>query len=205
MSKLNKKLLGILGERVDKFEGELDNFVEKVVTPKRVQLEETTQALNDVKKKYDDIVINGIDDTVVFLETKDTLSKLEDKMEKSVQEYDDVLKLQEEFELIQNDKIYNDLLKYGCENYIGVEFNENMLMYQKQMYKKFLEIEKICNQMEDLEKEYQGVIRRVDHPRTGYVSTGSTLFINQVHNRFNVNRRIEYYTGVTTDKSDFEY
>lgn len=205
MSKINKEMLKKLDGRIDKFSVELDNFVEKVVTPKKEKMEEVTNKLNDTKQKYDDIVINGIDDTVTFLETKENISKLEDILEKSVMEYNDVLQLQEEFEEIQYDKLYNDFLKYGCENSVKKEFNSNMLILQKQMFKKFLEIENICNQMEELEQEYKGVIRYVNHPKVQYVGIDSTPFINKVHQRFNIRNTVGYYTGVTSDKFDFEF
>ena len=198
MSKINKEML-------KKLDGRIDNFVEKVVTPKKEKMEEVTNKLNDTKQKYDDIVINGIDDTVTFLETKENISKLEDILEKSVMEYNDVLQLQEEFEEIQYDKLYNDFLKYGCDNSIKKEFNSNMLIFQKQMFKKFLEIENICNQMEELEQEYKGVIRYVNHPKVQYVGIDSTPFINKVHQRFNIRNTVGYYTGVTSDKFDFEF
>lgn len=205
MDKINKDMLNKLDGRIDKFGVELDNFIYKVVTPKKEQMEEVKNTLNDVKKKYDDIVINGIDDTVTFLETKENISKLEGMLEKSVMEYDDVLKLQEEFEEIQHDKLYNDFLKYGCDNSVKREFDSNMLLLQKQMFKKFLEIEKICNQMEELEQEYKGVIRYVKHPKTQYVGIDSTPFINKVHQRFNIKNTVGYYTGITSDKYDFEF
>lgn len=205
MSKLKKEVLKNLESRVGKFDAELVDFVEKVVTPKMEHREEVNETLTDVKKKYEDILINGIEDTVTFMETKDTLSKLEETLEKSISECDDVVKLQKEFEVIQNDKIYNDFIKYGCENSVNTEFNNNVLVLQKQMFKKFLEIEKICNQMKDMDKEYQGVIRRVKHPKTQYAGTNALPFIMSVHQRFNVPNMVAYFTGVTTEKGKFEY
>ena len=205
MTKINKEMLKNLDGRIDKFGEELDTFVDKVVTPKKEKMEEVKTELTDVKKKYDDIVIHGIDDTVTFLETKENISKLEDMLEKSVMEYNDVLQLQEEFEKLQYEKIYNDFLKYGCENSVKKEFNSNMLVLQKQMFKKFLEIENICNQMEELEQEYKGVIGYVNHPKVQYVGIDCTPFINKVHQRFNIRNTVGYYTGITSDKFDFEF
>ena len=149
--------------------------------------------------------INGIDDTVTFLKVKSRITELEGLLEKSEDEYNDVLGLQKEFEELQNNKLYENFLNSSSENCIKHEFSDNMLLLQKQMYKKFLEIEKICNQMKDLEKDYMSIVRSIDHPKVYYVSTDSYPYMNKVHCRFGLNRIVSYYTGVTLDKYDFEY
>jgi len=111
--------------------------------------------LEENRKQLEDMDINGIDDTVTFLKVKSRITELEGLLEKSEEEYNDVLGLQKEFEELQNNKLYENFLNSSSEHCVKHEFSDNMLLLQKQMYKKFLEIEKICNQMKDLEKDYK--------------------------------------------------
>lgn len=205
MSKINKEKLNMLEERLDKFDSELEKFISEVIDPKKEQFENIKNELEENRKQLEDMDINGIDDTVTFLKVKSRITELEGLLEKSEEEYNDVLGLQKEFEELQNNKLYENFLNSDSDNCVKHEFSDNMLLLQKQMYKKFLEIEKICNQMEDLEKEYRSVVRSIDHPKVYYVSTDSYPYINKVHQRFGVRDIVSYYTGITLDKYDFEY
>lgn len=205
MSKINKEKLNMLEERLDKFDSELEKFISEVIDPKKEQFENVKNELEENRKQLEDMDINGINDTVTFLKVKSRITELEGLLEKSEDEYNDVLGLQKEFEELQNNKLYENFLNSSSENCIKHEFSDNMLLLQKQMYKKFLEIEKICNQMKDLEKDYMSIVRSIDHPKVYYVSTDSYPYMNKVHCRFGLNRIVSYYTGVTLDKYDFEY
>ena len=173
MSKINKEKLNMLEERLDKFDSELEKFISEVIDPKKEQFENVKNELEENRKQLEDMDINGIDDTVTFLKVKSRITELEGLLEKSEEEYNDVLGLQKEFEELQNNKLYENFLNSSSEHCVKHEFSDNMLLLQKQMYKKFLEIEKICNQMKDLEKDYRSVVRSIDHPKVCYVSTDS--------------------------------
>lgn len=205
MSKIKKDKLNMLDERLDRLSSELEKFISMVIDPKKEQFEKVKNELDETKNQLENMNIEGIEDTVTFLNTKNRITELEDLLVKSEQEYNDVLKLQEEFLELQNNKIFEDLLSSDSENCIRHEFRDNMLVLQKQLYKKFLEIEKICNQMDSLDKEYSYMIREVDHPRIKYISLDSYPFMNKVHNRFGLKNIVSYSTVVTREKYDFEY
>lgn len=202
--KVKKTLLNKSIKDMEQIQKEISDFNTEVYVKQHKELEDLKVLLNSKKEELDRVKIEGIKDTVQFLNLRYEIEKLE----KEIPDVEDKVKISSdlctEFNRGKMNNYFDTYLDNVVEGDLTTEFKENMLMIQKEMFKKFKDIEELNDLMDQLGKEYKCVVNMVDHPKSGYRNFDPYQFKFKVHQRFNVKNIIKYYTGVTNEKFDFE-
>lgn len=202
--KVKKTLLNKSIKDMEQIQKEISDFNTEVYVKQHKELEDLKVLLNSKKEELERVKIEGIKDTVQFLNLRYEIEKLE----KEIPDVEDKVKISSdlctEFNRGKMNNYFDTYLDNVVEGDLTTEFKENMLMIQKEMFKKFKDIEELNDLMDQLGKEYKCVVNMVDHPKSGYRNFDPYQFKFKVHQRFNVKNIIKYYTGVTNEKFDFE-
>lgn len=205
MSKINKTMLNKFNKEIQAVSKDMDSFESEVINVPLNKLEGLREELKVKTEEFDQIKIDGIKDTVKFLTLRNDIQMLEKEIETLEETVSLSNDMYNEFCESKFNKIYDTFLKTGNEETVDKEFRSNMLVLQNEMFKKFLEIEEICNKMDELGSEYRETVCQLPHERMRYHSYDTLLYKNRVHQRFNVRSIVGYYTGITDKKEDFEY
>lgn len=202
--KVKKTLLNKSIKDMEQIQKEISDFNTEVYVKQHKELEDLKVLLNSKKEELGRVKVEGIKDTVKFLNLRYEIEKLE----KEIPDVEDKVKISSdlctEFNRGKMNNYFDTYLDNVVEGDLTTEFKENMLMIQKEMFKKFKDIEELNDLMDQLGKEYKCVVNMVDHPKSGYRNFDPYQFKFKVHQRFNVKNIIKYYTGVTNEKFDFE-
>lgn len=202
--KVKKTLLNKSIKDMEQIQKEISDFNTEVYVKQHKELEDLKVLLNSKKEELERVKVEGIKDAVQFLNLRYEIEKLE----KEIPDVEDKVKISSdlctEFNRGKMNNYFDTYLDNVVEGDLTTEFKENMLMIQKEMFKKFKDIEELNDLMDQLGKEYKCVVNMVDHPKSGYRNFDPYQFKFKVHQRFNVKNIIKYYTGVTNEKFDFE-
>lgn len=205
MVKINNKVLNKFNKDLGVVTKEIEVFENDVITVNKNKLSDLKQELMLKNKELEEMKIDGIKDSVKFLNIRNDIQLLEQEiktLEGTVEFSNNML---DEYTHGKYDNMYQKYFGMDTDTNVYQEYKDNMLILQKEMFKKFLEIEEICNQMDTVSEDYKYSFEELPHKKLNYVTVNSFLYKNKVHQRFNLNRIVGYYTGVTTEKEDFEY
>lgn len=205
MVKINNKVLNKFNKDLGVVTKEIEVFENDVITVNKNKLSDLNQELMLKNKELEEMKIDGIKDTVKFLNIRNDIQQLEQEimtLEGTVEFSNSMF---DEYTQGKYDNMYQKYFDVDTDTNVYQEYKDNMLLLQKEMFKKFLEIEELCNQMDTVTEDYKYSFEELPHRKLDYITVNSYPYKNKVHQRFNLNRIVGYYTGVTTEKEDFEY
>lgn len=205
MVKINNKVLNKFNKDLGVVEKEIEVFENDVITVNKNKLSDLNQELMLKNKELEEMKIDGIKDTVKFLNIRNDIQLLEQEIMKLEGNVEFSNSMFDEYTQGKYDNMYQKYFDVDTDTNVYQEYKDNMLLLQKEMFKKFLEIEELCNQMDTVTEDYKYSFEELPHRKLDYITVNSYPYKNKVHQRFNLNRIVGYYTGVTTEKEDFEY
>lgn len=205
MVKINNKVLNKFNKDLDVVTKEIEVFENDVITVNKNKLSDLNQELMLKNKELEEMKIDGIKDTVKFLNIRNDIQLLEQEIMKLEGTVEFSNSMFDEYTQGKYDNMYQKYFDVDTDTNVYQEYKDNMLLLQKEMFKKFLEIEELCNQMDTVTEDYKYSFEELPHRKLNYITVNSYPYKNKVHQRFNLNRIVGYYTGVTTEKEDFEY
>lgn len=205
MVKINNKVLNKFNKDLGVVTKEIEVFENDVITVNKNKLSDLKQELMLKNKELEKIKIDGIKDTVKFLNIRNDIQLLEQEIRTLEGTVDFSNSMFDEYTQGKYDNMYQKYFDVDTDTNVYQEYKDNMLLLQKEMFKKFLEIEELCNQMDTVTEDYKYSFEELPHRKLNYITVSSYPYKNKVHQRFNLNRIVGYYTGVTTEKEDFEY
>lgn len=205
MVKINNKVLNKFNKDLGVVEKEIEVFENDVITVNKNKLSDLNQELMLKNKELEEMKIDGIKDTVKFLNIRNDIQLLEQEIRKLEGTVEFSNSMFDEYTQGKYDNMYQKYFDVDTDTNVYQEYKDNMLLLQKEMFKKFLEIEELCNQMDTVTEDYKYSFEELPHRKLDYITVNSYPYKNKVHQRFNLNRIVGYYTGVTTEKEDFEY
>lgn len=205
MVKINNKVLNKFNKDLGVVTKEIEVFENDVITVNKNKLSDLNQELMLKNKELEEMKIDGIKDTVKFLNIRNDIQLLEQEIMKLEGNVEFSNSMFDEYTQGKYDNMYQKYFDVDTDTNVYQEYKDNMLLLQKEMFKKFLEIEELCNQMDTVTEDYKYSFEELPHRKLDYITVNSYPYKNKVHQRFNLNRIVGYYTGVTTEKEDFEY
>ena len=205
MVKINNKVLNKFNKDLGVVTKEIEVFENDVITVNKNKLSDLNQELMLKNKELEEMKIDGIKDTVKFLNIRNDIQLLEQEIMKLEGTVEFSNSMFDEYTQGKYDNMYQKYFDVDTDTNVYQEYKDNMLLLQKEMFKKFLEIEELCNQMDTVTEDYKYSLEELPHRKLDYITVNSYPYKNKVHQRFNLNRIVGYYTGVTTEKEDFEY
>lgn len=205
MVKVNNKILNKFNKDLGIVTKEIEVFENDVITVNKNKLSDLKQELMLKNKELEEMKIDGIKDSVKYLTIRNDIQLLEQEIRTLEGTMDFSNSMLDEYTQGKYDNMYQKYFDVDTDTNVYQEYKDNMLILQKEMFKKFLEIEELCNQMDTVTEDYKYSFGELPHMKLNYITVNSYPYKNKVHQRFNLNRIVGYYTGVTTEKEDFEY
>ena len=156
----------------------LEEYDNVVVNPLDAKLINMTQELEHLKETGNIIESGKITE---YLEKQKRLKVLPNQIQEIQQDKIKAIEHKKEVEDMEHIKLYEEL-----RTELSEEFNSNMCILQKELFKGMEHIQKIIQEMEQQEEKYNsGLFNTINTPKV-YLSFNNALYVNQVQNYFNM-------------------